>query len=690
MKQIKEAEGTGTMEGISNHIPYDDLLPMLMNGISDFIFFVDVDGPRRFKYRYMNKSALMGSLAGGAVWKGKYIEEVMDENAAPPLIDAYEEAAQKKGPVTYEDQIMVNGKVFRSHSVLTPTLNEEGDVTHILAVTRNLTEVMEKEEALGSMNAVYKSLMTNTTDAVIILDKDGSVLDVNKAFTELYGFSKEDISGCSYPFVPEDLTDEACELVQQALEGRGTSGRTTIRKNRDGSLLDVSISVSRIQNEEGETIGVSSIIRNVTEEKNEERRRESSRSRYRSLFEHNPQAILTLTFRGTITNANPASLEMLEKEGHEVLHTSFMELISKEQEGAVRKEIHGSFFDTGGQFRTVVDVGGEEKILQISLVPIIIQDKKEGIYAILDDITEKEKAYEGMRQSQESFRLIANYSNDLISVFSPKGALIYASPSQHEFFGEDPMSWSRENLMQKVDLGDLRRLTDLFIKSCQTKEGFTITVKLTSFNGEPVWFECRATPVIDDDHEVSHIVVVARDISEQKSYEEKLERFAYYDYLTGLPNRLLFEENVWKAVEKGQRTGQAFAILYLDGDGFKGINDQYGHDMGDEFLREVGKRLRSCIRGGDSVARIGGDEFSVLVEELKDRRLIRDVSNRLLNELREPYYVRGMEIRTSFSIGVACFPEDGETHEGLFRAADTALYEGKKNGKNQVLFFEDQ
>ncbi|MYL38378.1 PAS domain S-box protein [Halobacillus litoralis] len=690
MKQIEDKHGTDTVEEISSHISENDLLPMLMNGVSDFIFFMEVAGRRRFTYRYMNESAINDLLGKEADWKGKYIEDLLDDAASSSLIDAYEEVVVTKRPVTYEDEMMVNGQVYRGHSVLTPTMDEAGRVTHILAVTRNLTEMLEKEKALESMNAVYKSLMANTTDAVIILGTDGKVFDVNEAFTDLYGFSKDDMPGCTYPFVPEEFTDEARGLVQRALEGAGASGYVTKRKSRDGQLLDVSISVSRIQNEEGETIGVSSIIRNVTEQKREERKRESSRSRYRSLFKHNPQAILTLTFRGTITNANPASLEMLDKEGNELLHTSIMQLVSKEQERAVRKEIAGSFFDHGGRFRTMVDVGGNEKILYVSLVPIIIQGRKEGIYAILDDITEKERAYEGMRQSQESFRLIANYSNDLISVFTPNGNLVYASPSQREFFGEDPLNWSVEKVMEKVESVDLRRLQDRFMKSHQSREGFTITIKLTSFNGEPVWFECRATPVIDDDHAVSHMVMVARDISEQKSYEEKLERFAYYDYLTGLPNRLLFEENVWKAVEKGHRTGQAFAILYLDGDGFKAINDQYGHDMGDEFLREVGKRLRSCIRGGDSVARIGGDEFSILIEELKDRRLIRDVSTRMLRELREPYYVKGVEIRTSFSIGVACFPEDGETHDALFRAADTALYEGKRNGKNQVLLYEDQ
>lgn len=159
-------------------------------------------------------------------------------------------------------------------------------------------------------------------------------------------------------------------------------------------------------------------------------------------------------------------------------------------------------------------------------------------------------------------------------------------------------------------------------------------------------------------------------------------------YLTDLPNRRLFEGRVEQAIAQFERSGQSFALLYLDGDGFKSINDRYGHEIGDEFLRGVGKRMKECTRAGDSVGRIGGDEFAILLENIEDRQQIYEVSMRALKKLRDPYLVKEEEILSSFTIGVACFPEDGNTLDDLFRAADEALYRGKREGKNQVCLYE--
>ncbi|MBX0357512.1 sensor domain-containing diguanylate cyclase [Halobacillus sp. Nhm2S1] len=687
MERVKEWMDHGIIAGIADRIPHEHLLHMLMDGISDYIFFMEVVDKRRFKYVYMNESAKNHSPIKGAGWEGRYIEDLLGEQQAEDLIAAYQRVVRKKEALTYEDEIIVNGKLFRGHSVLTPTMDEAGEVTHIVAITRNITEVIEKERDLSRINAMYRSLMKDTTDAILIVDTSGNVLEANRALEELYGYTKEEMQATSFPFLPSNRREEAEELVRKGKE-RAIARYETVRKRKDGVLIDVSISISPIQSENGETIGISSIVRDISKDKAAHRKLEASRSRYRSLFKNNPQPILTLTFQGLIKKVNTATLRLLKVEEEVLVQTSIIDWVPKEQRSWLRKQLLESFFQKGTRFETSFWMEGEERILRVSLVPIINEGEKEGIYAILEDRTDQERAHEALRQSEEKFRLIADHSNDLISVFSPMGELVYASPSQTKFLGRDPQEMSSREMMQQLEPDDLNNLSKAFKWSEKSKEAFTVSLTLKSQNGEPVWFECRGTPVVSEHNQVSHFVIVARDISEQKNYEEKLERFAFYDYLTDLPNRRLFEDRVEQAIAKAERSGESFALLYLDGDGFKCINDEYGHEIGDEFLCSVGKRMKECIRSGDAVGRIGGDEFAILLENISDRDQIYDVSMRALEKLREPYIVKGEEIRSSFSIGVACYPEDGRTLDDLFRSADKALYKGKRDGKNQVRLYK--
>lgn len=167
MDRLKKWMDQGIISGLAKGIPHENLLHMLMDGISDYIFFMEVVGPSRFKYMYMNHSAKNHSPIKGAEWQDKYIEDLLGDDQAEELIAAYESVVQKKEPWTYEDEIIINGEVFRGHSVLTPMFDDNGQVTYIVSITRKITEVIEKERDLRRINAMYRSLMKDTTDAVL-------------------------------------------------------------------------------------------------------------------------------------------------------------------------------------------------------------------------------------------------------------------------------------------------------------------------------------------------------------------------------------------------------------------------------------------------------------------------------------------------------------------------------------------
>ncbi len=183
------------------------------------------------------------------------------------------------------------------------------------------------------------------------------------------------------------------------------------------------------------------------------------------------------------------------------------------------------------------------------------------------------------------------------------------------------------------------------------------------------------------------VVLQWRDISERKKAEQLIWNQAHYDALTGLPNRHLLHERLELEIAKASRTGAKLAVMFIDLDKFKEINDTLGHDRGDILLVEAAQRIRACVRSSDTVGRLGGDEFVVLLGALQDTRLASDVAHTILEQLAQPFDLGGLQAVVSGSIGVTLFPDDAREVEGLFKNADQAMYLSKARGRNQCSYF---
>lgn len=182
---------------------------------------------------------------------------------------------------------------------------------------------------------------------------------------------------------------------------------------------------------------------------------------------------------------------------------------------------------------------------------------------------------------------------------------------------------------------------------------------------------------------------VARDISERKRAEKTILYQAYHDLLTGLPNRTLFKDHLNLALAQAARNSQLLAVMFLDLDRFKVVNDTLGHGMGDRLLRLVSRRLHECLRGGDTLARIGGDEFLLLLPQVKGRTEAQAVARKIIDALRAPFLVDGYELYVGCSIGISVYPDDGDSHDTLIKNADVAMYHVKGSGKGSYQFYSD-
>ncbi len=207
-------------------------------------------------------------------------------------------------------------------------------------------------------------------------------------------------------------------------------------------------------------------------------------------------------------------------------------------------------------------------------------------------------------------------------------------------------------------------------------------------DGSSFRVEFRSHPLMRDGQLLGAVVTFA-DITERKALEEKIWHQAHHDMLTKLPNRSLFHDRLNQSILKAQRNDETFALLFVDLDHFKQINDTLGHEAGDELLKQAARRLIDCVRGSDTVARMGGDEFSIILAGVDSREAIESLARKILQQMLKPFSVAGTQQRISASLGIACYPRDGTGQTELLRNADLAMYRAKQGGRNTYRFHQE-
>ncbi len=240
--------------------------------------------------------------------------------------------------------------------------------------------------------------------------------------------------------------------------------------------------------------------------------------------------------------------------------------------------------------------------------------------------------------------------------------------------------------IEGCDVQEHKRVHD----ALKRKQGIRAVLRNQRKNGEVFWNDLRIDPVSNIDGEVTHFVAVINDITEARHYERRLHHLAHHDPLTGLANRTLLQDQLKEAIESALHNGAMGALAFLDLDNFKHINDNLGHDAGDEVLQEIANRLKANMRDHDTVARVGGDEFVLVIKDQPSLEHVADLVERIRRSVREPIEVAGKEIVPGTSIGVALFPLDGDNVDRIMRAADAAMYHAKTLGKNNCQFYSDE
>jgi diguanylate cyclase (GGDEF)-like protein/PAS domain S-box-containing protein len=294
------------------------------------------------------------------------------------------------------------------------------------------------------------------------------------------------------------------------------------------------------------------------------------------------------------------------------------------------------------------------------------------------------------RQNEEALRLAAKvfeHANKGIFVASPGGNIITVNEaftritgfSQQDAIQQRPAIFIDQENSQKTTIDSLHNA----IHSGKDWQG-ELPARRKSGEMFPVWIHVIA--VINQEGAIENYIGFLTDITARKETDERLQYLATHDVLTGLPNRVLFIDRLQNALWMVEQSGNMAAVLFLDLDGFKTVNDQLGHKMGDEFLRVIAKRLQSAIKNTDVAARMGGDEFAVLLQNITSQEDALHATERLLITIARPVSLKGNKVQTTASIGISIYPEHG-TQESLLASADQAMYLAKRKGKNCYYLF---
>jgi diguanylate cyclase (GGDEF)-like protein/PAS domain S-box-containing protein len=366
--------------------------------------------------------------------------------------------------------------------------------------------------------------------------------------------------------------------------------------------------------------------------------------------------------------------ELLAMNFWEVIHPDFRELVK--QRGRARQR--GERVPTNYEVKLVTK-NGDERWVDFTL-GVIEFEGKPAVLGTGFDITERKQAEEALRESEERFRTLVESTFEGI-VISENGKILQANESFAAMFGyelpevvglspsEMTTPESAELIMKNIRSGNEKPYEITGVK----KDGATFDIEVI---GRSCLYQGRNARV-----------TAFRDITEMKRAEETIKHLAYHDPLTDLPNRTLFEDRLTIALAQARRKKRMLAVMFLDLDHFKVVNDTVGHAEGDKLLRSVGERLTGLVREGDTVARVGGDEFALLSAEVAHVDDAAEIAERVLEGFRRSWVLRGHEFHVTTSVGIAVYPGDGDDAETLLRNADTAMYRAKERGRDNYQLY---
>jgi diguanylate cyclase (GGDEF)-like protein/PAS domain S-box-containing protein len=553
------------------------------------------------------------------------------------------------------------------------------------------------------LSNLAKAIISNAGVGIYII-QHGKFVYVSELYQKLTGYSDTELIGtCSLNNIHPDDIERVRERAIKCLKGKSFEPYEYGFVKKNNEVMRILETITPIEYK-GERAALGSFM-DITERKQAESQREDalealreSEERYKALFERSLDIVYIIDFEGRFIDANETALNRLGYTREDLRSFYITYLLSEDQLPLAIQTIQD--LQAGIQISSVEfrlrHKNGSEVYVETQGSVIMSNGRPAAIQAVARDITERKRVEEVIRQSEEKYRTIletiqeAYFEVDLTGNFTffNDSMCRLTGCSKKELFGVNYSQFSDKENSKNV----FKVFNNIYTKG-EPSEGFDW--QIIRKDGTRRYIESSVSLQKDSSGNPTGFKGMIRDITERKRIEQQLNYMATHDALTGLPNRLMFSRLLDHAIQAARRYKRQFAVLFIDLDRFKIINDSMGHDAGDQLLQEIATRFKQSLRAVDvvgrlevdNVGRLGGDEFIILIEEVSEMSQVATVAHKILTAAIKPIVILGEECRVTASIGISIYPQDGEDEQSLMKNADIAMYFAKEEGKNNYQFY---
>jgi diguanylate cyclase (GGDEF)-like protein/PAS domain S-box-containing protein len=414
---------------------------------------------------------------------------------------------------------------------------------------------------------------------------------------------------------------------------------------------------------------------------------------FHSLIDATPDAFVSIDEEAHVTEWNPRAEAMFGWSRADAMGRSLDEMIvPSEHRGEFRQELAKYVATGSANFihsrieAVAMHRSGRHVPVEVSVAPV----KPNGHYVInafICDVSERKEAEAALREAEERFRRAFSDSGIGMAISSPEGRWIAFNTALGELTGYPPDKLLGMRFSDITHPDDYRHDGDVFAELVSgARDVFQGERRYIHADGHHFWVALTVSAIRDETGKTLHLVAQLEDVTERHMAAEALAHQALHDPLTGLPNRTLFDDRASVAVERLRREGGAFAVLFVDLDHFKQVNDGMGHETGDQVLVSVARRLGTLLRGTDTAARFGGDEFTLLCEGVEETAA-KNIAGRIVRAFERPFEIDGKDISVGASVGIVLVTDPSEGIQLALRHADAAMYAAKSEGRARWAFY---
>ncbi|QCR32412.1 diguanylate cyclase domain-containing protein [Lysinibacillus sp. SGAir0095] len=667
-----------------------DQFDMLFQNSKDFIYFMEKNG-EDYRYIYLNNSSI--ELLSDKVI-GKTIAEVMKVRDCETITNNYHEAVEKREQVSYQDYIYFLSEVKKYETTVIPIF--DGNRTFVLAITKEIAFDRNLEDKYLFMRSVFFNSFLST----VLISNEGKLLEANPQFLDDFNLNIEDVrlkDIIEMPFISNHIDLE--HYLKQAYNGESLTSKLLTFIDKDDNCKNFTATFSPLFQEE-KVVAVFIILQEVTkliEQEKELRLTYNGLSNFQYAI-NSVAEIIIMDSNCKILDVNDRFTQQMGYTREELIGNTLKLIDSRTHS----KQFFDNIFSTvkaGEVWRGEICNRTKQGVpywAETTIIPFFDEDGNISQYInVYYDISEKKRMMTELQNIEHMFKLITENTNDLIVVTNEDGIILYVSTAYTSKLG-----FKKEELIgqfySNVLAPESKNSWNKEFLSNHDSEASKIDLIHQSRSGDKFWTECNYTVVKDyvRNHGIQ-IIMVAREINDRKEIENQLSFLAFHDSLTQLPNRRYLQNEFSRIVEDSNRGSESFAVLYVDGDNFKNVNDQFGHKVGDEFIIQFGKALTRSVRGNDLVVRMGGDEFAIILTGLvRDRRKrteqVKQIVERINENLQQGWLISNQLFAPTASIGISFYPDHGVNLENLLSHSDKALYGVKMTSKNNYNIYSPE